>query len=57
MSLLKAPTYFKPSPQALKVIGTGLGLGFASWFSTRSIFSDELSVIETDDNLSHGEVR
>ena len=57
MSLLKPATFYKPSPQAVKVMGTGLGLGIASWFSTRSIFSDELTVLETDDNLVDGEVR
>jgi hypothetical protein len=40
-----------------KVALTTLGLGIATWLSTSKYFSEELTVIETEDNLKEGEVR
>jgi hypothetical protein len=40
-----------------KIALTSLGLGLATWLSTSKYFSDELTVLETEDNLKEGEVR
>lgn len=36
---------------------TTLGVGFATWLSTTKYFNEELTVLETEDNLKDGEVR
>lgn len=44
-------------PLNAKVALTSLGVGLATWFSTTKYFSEEVTVLETDDDLKEGEVR
>jgi nitrite reductase/ring-hydroxylating ferredoxin subunit len=50
-------TLFAKKQITSKVALTTVGLGFATWFSTNKYFAEELTVLETDDNLLEGEVR
>ena len=40
-----------------KVALTTLSLGLATWLSTTKYFSEELTILETEDNLKDGDVR
>ena len=39
-------------------VGLGVfGLSLSSWFTTTKIFNEEIQILETEDNLTEGEVR
>ena len=44
-------------PQMVKVGLATLGLTFSTWLTSSKYFSEELQIIETEDNLKEGEVR
>lgn len=48
---------FLNRPQAINVSLTTLSLGFATWFSTSKYFAEEVTILETEDDLKDGEVR
>lgn len=57
LTRVNTAAYF-PNKQATTKVGlTTLGLGLATWLSTTKYFSEELTVLETEDNLKDGEVR
>lgn len=44
-------------PQMVKVGLATLGLTFSTWLTSSKYFSEELQIVETEDNLKEGEVR
>ena len=48
---------FQSNPRPLKVGLATLGLSLSAWFATTRVFNEELQVLETEDNLTEGEVR
>jgi hypothetical protein len=57
LTRISASPFFARKQFSSKVGLTTLGLGVATWLSTSKYFSEELTVIETDDDLKEGEVR
>lgn len=57
MARVSLPTLLTKKPITAKVALTTLGLGFATWLSTNKYFSEEMTLLETEDNLLEGEVR
>lgn len=55
--LKKIPSLQYAKTTKLAVTSAGLGLGYAYWMGTNKIFSEELTTVETDNNLKEGEVR
>lgn len=43
--------------RSFKTAATGVTLGLAAWLSSSKVFPEELTVLETDDDLKEGEVR
>jgi hypothetical protein len=46
--------YSKPSRSYFAAAFTGFGLSLAAWMTTTKVFSEELTVLETDDDLREG---
>lgn len=57
LSRVNAMPFLGSRPITAKVTLTSLGVGLATWFSTTKYFSEEVTVLETDDDLKEGEVR
>ena len=51
MTRISAPALLARKPVTAKVVLTTLGLGFATWLSTNKYFSEEMTLLETEDNL------
>lgn len=57
LTRVNTSSFFIKKQVTPKVALTTLGLGMATWLSTLKYFSEELMVLETEDNLKDGEVR
>jgi len=57
LTRINAPSLFIKKQVTAKVALTTVGLGLATWLSTTKYFSEELTVLETEDNLKDGEIR
>ena len=54
---MTTPAVFQNKAQVARV-GLGVfGLSLTSWFSSTRIFSEDIQILETEDNLTEGEVR
>lgn len=57
MTRAKASYLFQKNPQPIRVGLATLGLSLSAWFATTRVFSEEIQILETEDNLIEGEVR
>jgi hypothetical protein len=57
LTRINTSSFFAKKQVTSKVALTTLGLGLATWLSTSKYFSEELVILETEDNLKDGEVR
>ena len=57
LTRINTSSFFVKKQPVSKVALTTLGLGMATWLSTVKYFSEQLIVLQTEDNLKDGEVR